>query len=171
MVDSSLLSNSCSAIRLPDMLTVTPKYNTACVMFGNCAQVERRRSGGQSEREKRAESLPAHGLQDLRLTSRRSRNMWEWNGRNQCKSVGDWCLKKRDNHSSSIKFLMVVGTKNQNPCFLLIPEYVRFLETSERFYQYGEKGNFSVVSQTRSRNQSLIYLIFYRFMRHSKKYR
>src|SRR5438128_6940147 len=65
MADSSLLSHSCSSLRLPDMLTVPHQYSTACVMFGNWATVERRRSGGQSEREKRAEDFPAHVVRIL----------------------------------------------------------------------------------------------------------
>ena len=64
-------------------------------------------------------------------------------------------------------FLVVTRIKNQNHSFSTVLKNLQFLKTSERFYQYVEKGNFSVVSQTRSRNQSLIYLIFYRFMRPS----
>src|SRR5579884_2373323 len=65
MAASSLLSHSCSSLRLPDMLTVTHQYSTACVMFGNWATVERRRPGGQSESEKRAEGFPAHVVRIL----------------------------------------------------------------------------------------------------------
>jgi len=45
-----------------------------------------------------------------------------------------------------------------------------FLETSKQFYQQTVKGNLSIVSQTRSRNQSLIYLFFYRLMGRFENY-
>src|ERR1700694_2514575 len=133
MADSSLLSHSCSSLRLPDMLTVTPQYSTACVMFGNCAKVERRRSGGQSEREKRAEGFPAHGRQDLRLTSRSS---------NRDGSGTNGCLRKESLPYPQVMIILTLST------------------VDPQLAQSSHKGSiFSTIKVSRSRGRSTIRVV------------
>ena len=102
-------------------------------MFGNCTQVEKRRSGGQSEREKRAEGFPAHGRQDLRLTSRSS---------NRDASGTNGCLRKE---SLPYPQVMIILT--------LCPIAPRLAQSSHKC------SIFRIIKVSRSRGRSTIRVV------------